>query len=69
MLRQASTALEVWRRLDDGELRDISYPGSGYVVSFLATLEAADLVFAHADWLLKKGVNVRVWPVLGVFCR
>lgn len=59
---QARAALNIWRRLDAGELKDKAYPGVGYVVEYLATVTDVDLVYMHAAWMLERDPStVRVF--------
>lgn len=47
-------ALDGWKRLDAGEVHDALYPGARDVVAYLCTVEDVDLVFLHAEWLLRR---------------
>eukprot|EP00911_Craspedida_sp_UC1_P002486 UC1_evm1s1847 len=53
-------ALDVWRKLDAGELHDAMYPGVSLVVDFLVGLQdedaerLRDIVFKNAPWILRR---------------
>lgn len=61
-----SSALNIWKRLDAGELSDQMYAGADYAIDFLVALKPTpemepedrdkltDSIFIHAEWMLRK---------------
>lgn len=67
-------ALDIWRRLETGELVDEAYPGIEFAIEYLATVTVADdahpderdvivnAIYVHCEWMLKSNSKaVRVF--------
>jgi hypothetical protein len=59
---QSRAALNIWRRINVGELVDPAFPGLSHAVDFLSSVTDVDLVYMHAGWMLEKDSSaVRVF--------
>mmetsp|Transcript_25377 Transcript_25377/g.76453 ORF Transcript_25377/g.76453 Transcript_25377/m.76453 type:complete len:901 (+) Transcript_25377:89-2791(+) len=58
----ARAALNIWRRINVGELADASFPGLSHAVDYLSSVTDVDLVYMHAGWMLERDSSaVRVF--------
>lgn len=55
--------LDIWVKLDSGELVDKAFPGSELIYNMLMKLQDPELVFKFSEPMLKKD------PILGVKVR
>ncbi|CAH1787440.1 unnamed protein product [Owenia fusiformis] len=51
---QHANALQVWKRLTNGEVTDVLFPGLEYVVQYLSSLSDHTLVWQYTDWIIQK---------------
>eukprot|EP00048_Salpingoeca_helianthica_P013690 m.206378 g.206378 ORF g.206378 m.206378 type:complete len:870 (+) comp15536_c14_seq1:180-2789(+) len=65
--KQYREALDLWKSLELGTVKDPTYPGLGHVIAFLAAVPDSAIVLAHAaDWVLArdpKAVSLFMPPV------
>lgn len=47
-------ALEIWRRISCGEIIDKDFPGLGFVIDYLISLNDAQLVWKYADHIMRR---------------
>lgn len=51
---ELAQALDIWKRLVDGDLKDTNYPGIECVIKCLINLNDEDLIWRYVPWLMEK---------------
>ncbi|XP_068709576.1 transforming growth factor-beta receptor-associated protein 1-like isoform X2 [Montipora foliosa] len=57
---QLTQAIAVWKRIIQGEIRDLNFLGMEYVVKFLSNLQDPELIWNQVPWLMEKNQDIAV---------